>query len=122
MRQLSTHLVAGEANGSTPNGVAVDDRHGRVYVTMAGDNAVAVYDTDVRGPKRYDPASLRYTGAVPAGFFPSAVATRRDGTLLVASSKGLGGAPITDNGQYIVNKRDGLLQSLPRPTGTTLAR
>ncbi len=120
--RLSTHLIAGEANGSTPNAVTVDDRHGRVYVSMAGDDAVAVFDTGTPGPTRYDAARLRYVGAVPTGAYPTAVATRKDGTLLVASAKGLGGAPITSDKQYIVNKRSGLLQSLPRPTGKRLAQ
>lgn len=120
VRQLSTHLVPGEANGSSPNAVAVDDAHGRVYVTMAGDNAVAVFDTGVRGPKRYDPAQLRFVGAIPTGWYPTALATLRNGDLMVASAKGLGGAPITDDKQYIVNRRSGLLQSLPRPQGKTL--
>jgi YVTN family beta-propeller protein len=31
-RQLSTHLFAGEANGSTPNAVALDEDRGLVYV------------------------------------------------------------------------------------------
>ena len=121
VRQLSTHLVPGEANGSTPSAVAVDDRTGRAYVTMSGDNAVAVFDTGVKGSNRYDPTQLRYAGAIPAGYYPSAVATGRDGALLVASAKGLGGAPITSDKQYIVNRRAGLLQTVARPDGETLA-
>lgn len=42
-RQLSTHLFAGEANGSSPNAIALDEAHGRIYVTNAGDNAIAVF-------------------------------------------------------------------------------
>ncbi|MBC7374338.1 MAG: hypothetical protein H7323_10160, partial [Frankiales bacterium] len=83
------------------------------------DNAVAVFDSGSKG--RLDAARLRYAGAVPAGYYPSAVATGRDGALLIASAKGLGGAPITNDKQYIVNRRSGLLQAVPRPDARALA-
>lgn len=122
VRQLSTHVVEGEANGSTPNSIAVDDRTGRVYVTLAGDNAVAVFETGVPGPTRYDVTKLRHTASIPTGQYPTAVVTRRDGAVLIASAKGLGGAPITSKEQYIVNRRTGLLQTMERPSAATLAR
>ena len=114
--QLSTHLVAGEANGSTPVAVAADDASGRVYVALAGDNAVAVFDS-----RAFGPSTFRYAGAVPAGYYPSAVAVLHNGHLVTASAKGLGGAPITDKKQYIVNKRHGLLTDVARPDGKQLA-
>lgn len=119
--QLSSHLLPGEANGSTPDAVAVDDQSGRVYVALAGDNAVAVYETDQSGPKRHDPSTLTFVGAVPAGYYPSALAVPGNGHLLTASAKGLGGAPITSKKQYIVNRRSGLLTDVPRPLGGVLA-
>ena len=121
VRQLSAHLVEGEANGSTPTAIGVDDKHGRVYVTLAGDNAVAVYDTGTRGPKRYDPSTMRFVGAVPTGAYPTAVAVQKSsGRVLSVSGRGYGGAPITSDKQYIANIQRGLLTAVPRPEGTTL--
>ncbi|MGZ4722355.1 bifunctional YncE family protein/alkaline phosphatase family protein [Oryzihumus sp.] len=118
-RQLSTHLVAGEANGSTPDAVAVDDRTHTVYVANAGDNAVQVFRSGTG--RRIDPARLARVGSVPTGAYPTALATLPGGRVLVASAKGLGGAPITSHQQYIVNKRHGLLTRVPAASASTLA-
>ena len=114
LAQYSTHLVPGEANGSTPTAVAVDEPRGLVYVALAGDNAVEV----LRGK---DLAALTPAGAVPAGYYPTAVAVLRDGRLLATAAKGLGGAPITSDKQYIVNRRSGLLTTVPSPSAAQLA-
>ena len=113
--QVSTHLVPGEANGSTPNAVAVDPQRKLVYVALAGDNAVLVLRADTRFRQ------LTTAGAIPAGWYPSAVTVLRDGRLLAASAKGLGGAPITSPMQYIVNRRDGLLQTVAPASASQLA-
>ncbi|GAA1236103.1 alkaline phosphatase family protein [Oryzihumus leptocrescens] len=120
-RQLSTHLVPGEANGSTPDAVAVDDHSGRVYVGLAGDNATAVLEDPSHRHSSPDPARLVPRGAIPTGAYPTAVSVLRDGQVLTAAAKGLGGAPITDKQQYIVNKRHGLLTAVPRPSTPQLA-
>jgi len=117
VRRLSTHLVPGEANGSTPDAVSVDDRTGTVYVANAGDNAVQVFRS---GGTTIVPARLHLVGSVPAGAYPTALAGPVGGQLLVASAKGLGGAPITSHQQYIVNKRHGLLTAVARPSADTL--
>ncbi|GAB3766115.1 YVTN family beta-propeller protein [Nocardioides ginsengisegetis] len=111
--QVSTHLIKGEANGSTPDAVAVDDATHTVYVGNAGDNAVMV----LRGAGK----DLHTVGAIPTGWYPSALATATHGKLLVASAKGLGGAPIRSHAQYIANHRHGLLTSVERPSAATLA-
>ena len=118
--QLSTHLVAGEANGSTPNAVAVDHRRGLAYVALAGDNVVEVFQAKKVG-SRFDFGSLTPRGAVPAGYYPTAVQVLTDGRLLTASAKGLGGAPITSPNQYIVNRRNGLLTTVDSPSTKDLA-
>ena len=115
VRQLSTHLVHREANGSTPDAVVVDDRSRTVYVANAGDNVVRVFRSGPGG-RRLDPARLTAVGAVPAGSYPTALAMAPAGRLLVASAKGLGGAPITDHQQYIVNRRKGLLTTVSPPS------
>ncbi|MCW2572427.1 MAG: beta-propeller repeat protein [Frankiales bacterium] len=97
--QYSTHLVTGEANGSTPTAVAVDATH--VYVTLAGDNAVLVLDHN---------GAVK--GAIPTGWYPSAVALNQ-GKLLVAAAKGLGSVPVTNRKQYDGNDMTGLLTQVP---------
>ena len=116
--QVSTHLIAAEANGSTPNAVAVDAARGRVFVALAGDNTVEVLQAKKNGAA-FDFASLVPVGHVPAGLYPTAVGTLADGRLLAVAAKGLGGAPITNKKQYIVNRRSGLLTTvnLPRDLG-----
>lgn len=116
--QLATHLLPGEVNGSTPAAVAVDNAIGRVYVALAGDNAVAVFDS---GAKHFDPATMRYAGAVPAGMYPTALAVLANGHLVTVNAKGLGGVPITTKNQYIVNRPDGLLTDLAGPDAKRLA-
>ena len=114
LQQLSTHLMAHEANGSTPDAVTVDDTTGTVYVANANDNVVRVFtDGDGGG---IDASRLKAQGAIPTGWYPTALALTDGGRLLVASAKGLGGAPITSEQQYIVNKRHGLLTTVTRPS------
>lgn len=116
--RVSTHLVPHEANGSTPDAVTVDDSTGTVYVANANDSAVRVLRAD---GARIDPAKLRPVGAIPTGWYPTAVALAPRHRLLVASAKGLGGAPITSENQYIVNHRHGLLTTVAPPTDAQLA-
>ena len=111
--QVSTHLVPHEANGSTPDAVTVDDATHTVYVANAGDNAVMV----LRGAGD----RLHTVGAIPSGWYPAALAQAPHGRLLVASAKGLGGAPITSKNQYIANRRHGLLTTVHRPSSAQLA-
>jgi YVTN family beta-propeller protein len=66
--------------GSAPNAVALSSDGSRLYVALGGNNALAVVDT----------GSRVVLGFVPTGWYPSAVVTRPDGTILVASLKGLG--------------------------------
>ena len=68
--------------GAMPAGMAV--RRGRLFVTEAGINALAVIDTKAE----------RVTGHIPVGWFPSAVAVSPDGeTVYVVNTKGRGTGP-----------------------------
>ncbi|MFL6254900.1 MAG: bifunctional YncE family protein/alkaline phosphatase family protein [Pyrinomonadaceae bacterium] len=62
--------------GTTPTSCAVSGN--RIYVTLAGMNAVAVYDKSTR----------RQTGLVPAGWYPTKVLVE-GGNLLVLNAKGV---------------------------------
>jgi DNA-binding beta-propeller fold protein YncE len=100
--QYSTHLVPGEANGSTPDAVALDGD--RAYVALAGDNVVQVL-------RQSDGHVL---GAIPTGAYPTAVAVVGR-TLVTAAAKGLGSVPVTNRRQYDGNDINGLLTQLRLP-------
>jgi YVTN family beta-propeller protein len=69
---------------SNVNDVWYDPATGRVYATRGGDNAVSVIDG----------ATMTVLGAIPTGWYPSAVVIAPDGeTLVVAEGKGGGAGP-----------------------------
>lgn len=65
--------------GQIPTGCAFSDSGDTLYAACGGTNCV----------KAVDASSLKVTSAVPAGWFPVAVAQSK-GSLVVASSKGIG--------------------------------
>lgn len=75
VRTLRTNRF-GSPFGTAPTSCAVSGN--RVYVTLAGMNAVAVYDKNTR----------RQTGLVPAGWYPTKVVVEGD-NLLVLNAKGV---------------------------------
>ncbi|MFI5290775.1 MAG: hypothetical protein ACHQ17_14035, partial [Polyangia bacterium] len=99
--------------GSAPNALAVDAQAGRLYVANAGENAVQVFDL----------ATMTSLGRIPTAWYPSAVAVLSDGTVVIASAKGMGGGPtnasIGDNGLGNVYMK-GTLQLVPRPSASDL--
>jgi DNA-binding beta-propeller fold protein YncE len=140
---LPLHAFPAEAPGSTPNAVAVSPDGQRIYVTLAGDNAVAVlgaaasFEGAARGAagplSSPAPRSIVVGGLIPAGWYPSAVATSNDGsTVYIVSAKGLGSryvppyvttprsGAVLSTFDYVGNNMPGLLQTLPAPDGTTL--
>ncbi len=70
--------------GTQPDALVLSRDERRLYVALAGINAIAVLDTtDPRHPHRI--------GLIPTGWFPAALALSKDGTkLFVANAKGLG--------------------------------
>ncbi len=123
VRRISVHLLPGEANGSAPNGIAIDSAQSLVYVADAGDNAVAVLGAAIpAGPSRWNPAEFRALGFVPGADYPTSVAiVGRTGDLLTTSAKGYGGVPVLRKTQYDGNDMVGLLSRVQRPTGAQLA-
>jgi YVTN family beta-propeller protein len=122
VRQLSTKLLPGEANGSTPNAVAVDAVHRLVYVANAGDDTLSVVGAGLDAPSAsLDPARLKVLGVIPTAWYPTGVAPLPGaGGLLVTSAKGYGGAPISRATQYDGNNMVGLLQQVSVPTSGAL--
>lgn len=71
--------------GSSPAGMAFDGENNRLYVVRAADNAVGVFDA----------VSLTQLGAIPVGWYPTAVALAENRThLLVLNGKGIGTGPL----------------------------
>lgn len=70
--------------GTQPAAMSLSSDGTRLYVALAGLNAVAVLDAR-------DPIHLHRLGLIPTGWYPSAVALSRDDrTLFVANAKGFG--------------------------------
>jgi YVTN family beta-propeller protein len=100
----------GSPFGTAPTSCAVSGD--RVYVTLAGMNAVAVYDKRTR----------RQAGLIPAGWYPTKVAVE-GGNLLVLNAKGVrarrpnprGPQPVEGRGgpQYVLTLLQGSLSVVP---------
>ena len=70
--------------GTQPDALALSRDGRRLYVALAGLNAIAVLDA-------HDPVHLHRMGLVPTGWYPTALALSADDkTLYVANAKGLG--------------------------------
>ncbi len=96
--------------GSSPNALAADVAHDRLYVANAGENAVQAFTLSTMAP----------LGRVPAAWYPTAVAVRADGSLLIASAKGLGAGP-SDHAPGKNDYMQGTLQMVPMPSPQDLA-
>ncbi|HEY1585541.1 MAG TPA: hypothetical protein VGH63_07620, partial [Polyangia bacterium] len=106
----STAFDASGLLGSSPNALAADWAHDRLYVANAGENAVQAFTMSTMTP----------LGRVPAAWYPTAVAVRADGSLLIASAKGLGAGP-TDHAPGKNDYMKGTLQMVPMPSPQDLA-
>ncbi|MDB5043656.1 MAG: beta-propeller repeat-containing protein [Candidatus Eremiobacteraeota bacterium] len=109
-----------DAVGTSPNGLALDGD--RLYVSCGAANAVAVFGVAA--------GRLRALGAIPAGWYPTAVAVdRAHGTLYVANGKGESSHanpkfnPLArGEGDYIADNLVGSIRRVPIPDDATLAR
>jgi YVTN family beta-propeller protein len=100
----------GSLFGTAPTSCAVSGN--RIYVTLAGMNAVAIYDKRTR----------RQTGLVPTGWYPTKVVVEGD-NLLVLNAKGVrarrpnlrGPQPVEGRGgpQYVLTLLQGSLSVVP---------
>ena len=119
VRQLSVHLFPGEANGSAPNAVAIDEQRKIVYVANAGDDAIAAFGYDTPAAS-WNPQTLHLIGFIPAAWYPTGVAVARDHSVLAVSAKGYGGVPVTNRAQYDGNDMVGLLNHVEQPSAGSL--
>jgi DNA-binding beta-propeller fold protein YncE len=70
--------------GTQPDALAISKDGSRLYVALAGLNAVAVIDA-------HDPVHLHRLGLIPTGWYPTAIALSADErTLYVTNAKGFG--------------------------------
>jgi len=84
---LELRLFDKSPYGMQPNAIVVSPDGKRVYVALAGVNAVAVLDAK-------KPSSLHRLGLIPTGWYPTALALSKDGRYLyVANAKGFGQEP-----------------------------
>jgi hypothetical protein len=81
-----------------------------LYVANAGENAVQALQLSTMQP----------LGRVPTAWYPTAVAVKSDGTLLLASAKGLGAGP-SDHAPGRNDYMQGTLQVVPTPSAQDLA-
>jgi DNA-binding beta-propeller fold protein YncE len=88
---ISMQLYTGWPYGTQPDAIVGSADGKRIYVALAGVNAVAIVDSS-------NPLRLRRLGLVPTGWYPSALALSPDGSyLFVANPKGtvqVGGATL----------------------------
>jgi YVTN family beta-propeller protein len=96
--------------GATPNAIAVDSDAGRIYLANANENAVVALDL----------STLAILGRIPTAWYPTSVATLPDGTLLVASARGMGRGPSLDDGTPEPNFSAGTLQVIAKPSSADL--
>ena len=122
VQQLSVHLFHGEANGSSPNGIAVDQARKLVFVADAGDDAVAVIgQSAASAPAKWDPVGMKVLGFVPTAWYPSDVAVvPTTGEVVAVAAKGYGGVPVTSRSEYDGNDMVGLMSIVGRPSAMQL--
>ena len=84
---IDTALTPGDPVGATPDALALSPDGTRLYVALAGSNAVAVVDT-------YEAGQSRVLGFIPTGWYPTALALAADGKkLYIGVGKGLHSRP-----------------------------
>jgi YVTN family beta-propeller protein len=121
VRRISLSPFEGALRGSSPNALAFAPNGSRLYVANAWDNAVVVLSPDTE----------QIIGAIPTGWYPTAIAVSPDNkTLYVSNMKGSRSFPRTRERQTLdfnVNTRlggtygvKGTLSILPVPTDREL--
>ncbi len=109
-----------DGHGLDSSAVAFDPASKRLYVALAGINAVAAYDVDTTKT----PPGVTPHGRLPTAWWPGGVAVLADGSLVVASMRGHGSGPSPmhfDVGDgNIGDDMHGGVQYVPAPTDADL--
>ncbi len=98
--------------GSQPIAVVFSPEGDRLYVACAGNNAVAVL---TKAAKRW-----KVEGAVPAGWFPTALAIDGGGSLRILNIKGVGNTADSKGG-FNSRQFEGSLLKIPAPLPAQIA-
>ncbi len=98
--------------GSQPIALAFSPDGKRVYVACGGNNAIAVVE-EKNG-------KWTVAGAIPAGYFPTAIALDAQGDLRVLNLKGVG-ASLRPQGNYNTHSYEGSLLRIPAPSAAQLS-
>jgi YVTN family beta-propeller protein len=98
--------------GSQPVGVVFAPGGKALFVACAGNNAVAVL--------RNAGKTWKVEGALPAGWFPTAIAIDREGSLHVLNIKGVGNTA-NAKGSFNSKEYEGSLLRIPPPTAPQIA-
>ncbi len=104
---LQLRLFDRSPYGTQPNAIVRSPDGKRLYVALAGMNAVAVLDA-------HNPRKLHRLGLIPTGWYPTAIAVSPTGRYLyVANAKGFGQEPGFEGGPpYRMDAAGHVLQSL----------
>jgi DNA-binding beta-propeller fold protein YncE len=108
--------VDARLRGLDPSSLSYDAPNHRLYVALAGINAVGAYDVDLASsPPRISPL-----GRLPASWWPGGVAVLPSGAVVVASMRGHGGGgsltPFTIGSSDISERMRGGVQLIPLPS------
>ncbi len=111
--RLNLHRLTSRLRGIIPFGLALSPDKSRLYVAESGINAIGVIDIK----------TLKVTGHIPAGWFPSKLKVSNDGKkLIIANAKGYGSGPnggkdfsIGPEGSYIGSLMKGTVQVVDIP-------
>jgi len=98
--------------GSQPNAAAFAPGGKSLYVACGGNNAVAVLQRDG--------SRWRLAGSIPTGWFPSAIAVDREGTVHVVNIKGVGNTA-DEKGTFNSKAYEGSLMTFHAPAAAQLA-
>jgi len=120
--QIVGHVAVSMNHGPNPTSFAFDAMRSRLYVTLAADNAIGVFDVDMtQSPPTVSPA-----GNIPTAWWPTAVSVdSSDGTIFALDGRGHGIG--NDPTQYTISAADeanrmaGSLQAIAPPDSPTLA-
>ncbi len=108
----SLPVTSGMILGASPESIGIEPAGplgaGRIYVANAGDNSVVALDL----------STMTILGRVPTAWYPTAVAVLADGSLVIASARGLGAGP--NDVATLPPFAHGTVQVVPRPTDDQL--
>ncbi len=111
----------GQPYGQGPTELAFDSVRNKLYATLSGVNALAVFDVSLSASD----AGLAPAGRIPTAWWPTDVVVQDDGSLVVTAGKGTGTGP--DLGTYpygdgpITTLMHGGVQYVDVPTPTELS-